>query len=63
MSCGHCVGRVTKVLTGIEGVSDVDVNLDEKRALVSLDKEIHDEQFNKEIENVGFKVIGVETVQ
>ena len=63
MSCGHCVGRVTKALTGIEGVSDVDVNLDEKRALVSLDKEIHDEQFNKEIENVGFKVIGVETVQ
>lgn len=61
MSCGHCVGRITKALSGIDGVSEVDVNLDEKKALVSLDQEIPDEQFNKEIENVGYKVTGIES--
>ncbi len=61
MTCGHCVGRVTKALSGLDGVSEVDVQLDEKRALISLDKEIPDELFNKEIENAGYKVVGVET--
>lgn len=63
MTCGHCVGRVSKALSSIDGVSNVDVNLDEKKALVNLDKEIPDEQFNKEIENVGYKVVGIETAQ
>ena len=60
MTCGHCVGRITKALSGIDGVSDVDVKLDEKRALVNLDKEVPDEQFSKEIENAGYKVTGIE---
>ncbi len=61
MTCGHCVGRITTALSSIDGVSEVDVKLEEKVALVTIEKKIADEQFNKEIENVGYKVAGIET--
>lgn len=60
MTCNHCVGRVNKALSGMDGVSEVDVNLEEKRALVTLDKDITDEQFKTEIENTGYKITGIE---
>lgn len=28
MTCGHCIGAVTQELTGIDGVSGVEVDLD-----------------------------------
>lgn len=62
MTCNHCVGRVNKALSGMDGVSEVDVNLEEKRALVTLDKDITDEQFKTEIENTGYKTTGIELV-
>lgn len=60
MTCNHCVGRVNKALSGMDGVSEVDVNLEEKRALVTLDKDITDEQFKTEIGNTGYKITGIE---
>lgn len=60
MTCGHCTGRVTKALSELDGVSEVVVNLDEKNAVVSLNKEISDEQFKQEIDNVGYQVVGIE---
>lgn len=32
MSCGHCVGAVTKVLEGVDGIADVRVDLEKGRA-------------------------------
>ena len=34
MSCGHCVMRVKSALQGLEGVTDVDVDLLKKSAMV-----------------------------
>lgn len=34
MMCQNCVKHVTKALTGVEGVSDVRVSLEEKKAFV-----------------------------
>ena len=34
MSCGHCVMALTKALKGLKGVTDVNVSLDEKKAVV-----------------------------
>ena len=34
MSCGHCVGAVRRALEGVPGVEQVEVRLDEGRALV-----------------------------
>jgi copper chaperone len=37
MSCGNCVRHVGEALRGVEGVTDVEVRLDEGRALVRHD--------------------------
>ncbi len=34
MSCGHCTGTVDKALRGMDGVREVDVNLDTGRVVV-----------------------------
>ncbi|RMD80120.1 MAG: heavy metal-binding protein [Gammaproteobacteria bacterium] len=34
MSCGHCVGAVRQALEGVAGVRQVEVRLEEGRALV-----------------------------
>ncbi len=60
MSCGHCVGKVTKVLSDMDGVSTVNVNLEDKQAIVTLEKEVDDRQLKKEIEKAGYTVTGVE---
>ncbi len=38
MSCMHCVGKVEKALTGIDGVKNAKVNLDEKQADIEYDE-------------------------
>lgn len=62
MSCGHCVGRINKALSAIEGLNGVDINLDEKRALVTLDQDVTDEKIKVEIENSGYKVVGIKSI-
>ncbi|HEV8116790.1 MAG TPA: heavy-metal-associated domain-containing protein [Acidimicrobiales bacterium] len=37
MTCGHCVRSVTEEITGVEGVSAVDVNLEAGTATVTGD--------------------------
>ena len=37
MTCGHCVRSVTEEITGVEGVSAVDVNLEAGTAMVTGD--------------------------
>ena len=63
MTCGHCVGRVDKALLAMEGVTGVDVNLEEKMATVTLEKEVPDENFKSEIESNGYKVVRIESVE
>jgi copper chaperone CopZ len=36
MSCDHCVMRVKKALTAVDGVQDADVSLEKGRATVTL---------------------------
>lgn len=59
MTCSHCVGRVNKALSGIDGINKVDVNLDNKKAFITMDKEVADKQLETEIENIGFKVVEI----
>jgi copper chaperone len=37
MTCDHCVKAVTSAVQDVDGVSDVSVSLDEKRATVTGD--------------------------
>jgi len=37
MSCNHCVNSIKKAVGGLEGVSNVDVDLKEKKVTVEYD--------------------------
>jgi len=39
MSCNHCVMRVTKVLEELQGVKKAKVDLEKKKADITLEKE------------------------
>ena len=59
MSCGHCVSAVTDALNKLEGVKSVEVNLENKNAVIEVDN-VKDEDIKEAIENIGFDVVGIE---
>lgn len=59
MQCNHCKMSVEKALNEIEGVINVDVNLENKNAIIKSEKEIKDTVINSKIEDAGFKVIDI----
>ncbi len=38
MSCMHCVGKVTKIISGFKSAKDVKVDLEKKEAKFSFDE-------------------------
>lgn len=39
MMCGHCQASVTKAISSVDGVSAINVNLEEKQATVTYNPE------------------------
>ncbi|MCI6995367.1 MAG: cation transporter [Eubacterium sp.] len=58
MTCEHCQARVESRLNALDGVS-ARVNLKRKTAVVSMEKEVEDEEIKKAIENAGYEVIEI----
>lgn len=58
MMCEHCQKRVTDVLSAMDGVTAVRVDLGEKKAYVKADREIGMGEFEKVITDAGYKFIG-----
>ncbi len=56
MMCQHCVAHVTKALQGVEGVSEVEVNLKKKSATVQLVKEVEDAALASAVTEAGYEV-------
>ncbi len=56
MQCNHCKLSVEKALNSIEGVTNVDVNLEEKKAIITSNKEIDNNIIKTVIEQEGFSV-------
>ena len=57
MSCQHCVASVTKALSEIAGISDVQVSLEKGEATFKEQSPV-DEQIVKEaIARIGFEVV------
>ena len=56
MSCNHCKMSVEKALKSIDGVKNVAVNLDDKKASITLTKSINNDEIKKVIEDIGFEV-------
>ncbi len=61
MSCDNCVRHVTVALKDLDGVSEVDVRLDEKQAII-VAEEIQDQDIIDAIEEVGYEVVGIEEI-
>ena len=59
MMCQNCVKHVTKALTGVEGVSDVRVSLEEKKAFVEAAPSVSDAALKAAVEDAGYTVTGV----
>ena len=55
MMCEHCVAHVTKALEKIEGVSEVEVSLENKYARVSVESSVSDENLQAAIVDAGYE--------
>ncbi len=56
MMCQHCVAHVTKALQGVDGVSEVEVNLKKKNAVVELNESVTDDVLISVIKEAGYEV-------
>ena len=59
MSCGHCSGMVQKTLEEIDGVSNVSVNLDTKKASFDADTSELIDTAIKQINEAGYKASNI----
>lgn len=60
MSCGHCVKAVEKELLRLEGVSGVNVSLEEKQAVLEVDDRPSDAALKEAVEEAGFEVTSIQ---
>ena len=56
MMCENCKKHVEKALKSIEGVTNVEVYLEEKKAVIESTCEIDDEKIKEVIKEAGYKV-------
>ncbi|WP_347552693.1 copper chaperone CopZ [Pseudalkalibacillus hwajinpoensis] len=58
MTCGHCKSAVKTALKELEGVSDVEVNLEEGTANVSYDPStVSVSAMNEAVEEQGYDIV------
>jgi copper ion binding protein len=56
MSCGHCVARVEKALTSLDGVTAVKVSLEENSATIEYDESrTGTENFKSAVAEAGYE--------
>lgn len=57
MSCQHCVMSVTKALSAIEGIEDVQVSLEKGEATFAENSPVSDQTIKDAITKIGFEVV------
>ena len=58
MTCDHCKNRVEMSINDIDGAA-AKVNLKKKEAIVSLEKDVSDEQILAAVEKAGYTVVSI----
>lgn len=56
VSCEHCVAAVNQELRQIDGVANVDVDLDAKTVTVEMSDQVTDEQVIAGLDEAGYDV-------
>ncbi len=59
MACMHCVAHVTEALEKVEGVTKVEVILEEKKAHVEIGSTTSDEALRAAVEEAGYEVVSI----
>ena len=62
MMCAHCQAHVQKALAGVEGVREAVVELESKKATVTLDKDVADQTLLDAVTEAGYTPVSCETV-
>ena len=57
MSCQHCVASVTKALSEIEGIADVQVSLEKGEAAFTENSPVPEQTIKDAITKIGFEVV------
>ena len=57
MSCQHCVASVTKALSDIDGVTDVQVSLEKGEATFNEKNQVAEQTIKDAITKIGFEVV------
>lgn len=58
MNCGHCVNTVTEGVSEIAGVTEVQVDLENKKVTVTGDDSVDGASVREAIDELGFEVQG-----
>jgi copper ion binding protein len=58
LTCQHCVMSVTEEVSGIDGVSAVDVRLDDGLVTVLADREVEPREIEAAVLEAGFELAG-----
>ncbi len=56
MTCGHCVSAVKGEVTKIDGVTDVEVDLESGDVIVVSDRGVEDAIFRAAIDEAGYEI-------
>ena len=58
MMCAHCQAHVQKALAAVDGVSAVDVSLENKEATVTLSGDVPDQVLMDAVTEAGYTPVG-----
>jgi copper chaperone len=62
MTCGHCVAAVREEVSGIDGVSDVDVVLETGSVTITSDAPLAEDAVRTAVEEAGYELVALEQV-
>ncbi|MEU4802345.1 heavy-metal-associated domain-containing protein [Actinosynnema sp. NPDC023587] len=58
MTCGHCASSVTEELTGVTGVTGVDVQLTTGAVTVTSTRELTRDEVTAAVTEAGYELVG-----
>ena len=62
MMCAHCQAHVQKALAGVEGVTEAVVDLESKKATVTLAQDVADQALLDAVTEAGYTPVSCETL-
>lgn len=62
MMCAHCQAHVQKALEGVEGVTQVTVSLEEKKASVTMEEDVDSQKLMDAVTEAGYTAVSCQAV-